>query len=199
MKLPSPRTREKAMAKESAGCPEEAATAMKLAQDKREEGKLEMADKAERDASLKLEQAGKMLDKLAAAMPKPGDAERDLVKSMEDAKSLLTKPSPNSPLPSPEAMQQAAKAIRKTAELTGIPMVGRTPGGAGPANVNDDPLPSVLGPDWGNLPGEVRTRLPGMASALRAGVRRSSSSIFETFRSRVAGAPRAVHPIVNSA
>ncbi len=159
MKLSLAKDDEKAMAKESAAALDEAAREMKLAQDKREEGKLEMADKAERDANLKLEQAGKMLDKLAASLPKPGEPERELIQSMQDAKLLLSKPSPNSPLPSPETMQQAAKAIRKTAELTGNPMTARSPGAAGPANVPDEPLPIVLGADWGNLPGEVRTRL----------------------------------------
>lgn len=158
MKLSPAKDDEKSMAKESAGALEDAAQAMKLAQDKREEGKLEMADKAERDAGLKIEQAGKMLDKLAAALPKPGENERELVQSMEAAKSLL-KPPTNNSLPSPDAMQQAAKAIRKTAELTGNAMTGRSSGAAGPSQVNEDPLPNVLGQDWGNLPGEVRTRL----------------------------------------
>ncbi len=151
----------KTMAKESADDIDEASQALQSAQAKRGAGNLDMADKNEQSAGLKLQSAGQRLGKFAAGMPKPGPSESQLAEAFGDAQDLLKKASANGQ-PAPATMKKAAQAMRKTSQIVGAQNPASTAGvgtrpEAGTSNIL--PLTAAIGDAWGDLPGEVRTRL----------------------------------------
>ncbi len=177
-KSPSPIA--KAMANESAKMVEDAKKSMNASEAAKAKGDAEVAKKMDADAAGKLELAVKQLQKLvqdqeAKSMTKPGDEKtaESLKKASEEMKRA-EKELPAMPKDAELAMKSAAKQLMQAAQQASDqskrknpvtarkPSVKATPGLGRNATV---PLPKDLaaelidGKSWGELPGELRTRM----------------------------------------
>lgn len=160
--------------------------AMAKGQADKEQGRMADAKESEAESTLQLQMAGKKLDEASDAMAqaRPGkddpndaalqEAFRDSQMKLEQAQRQLQQEPKNAP----KTMQQAAQALGQTVQqaqkqmagqlrsMGGGPMGGGDPaqsfqGGPGsePAEVLAEQLKAHAGKAWGELPGELRTRI----------------------------------------
>jgi hypothetical protein len=173
----------KAMAKESAHAVEQAKKAMEASQTLKAKGDVAEAKKMDENAAKQLELAVQQLSKLAQAQemkgmkdpaqdnnPKTAEALQEGAKEMRKAEETL----PTTPKDAQAAMKSAAnrlaeaaqaaskqsasklpKAARNSAARLSMPSAGAFPSSV-PRNANLEPS---LGRAWGDLPGELKTRM----------------------------------------
>ncbi|MBI3821270.1 MAG: hypothetical protein HY289_01165 [Planctomycetes bacterium] len=169
----------KAMAKESAEAVEAAKKAMAAAQDMKAKGNAEEAKKMDDDAQKQLAFAVKQLDKLTQDQPKtmPKDADKKTAEALNDASVQMKKAEKNLPAQPKDAqaaMQSAAKSLELASKQAGqqsarkLPKASRNPaasaagaaGSGGPRSLPKDfGRDAFTGKSWGELPGELKTRM----------------------------------------
>lgn len=164
---------------EAAHAAQLAQKAMAKGQADKEQGRMAEAQDSEAESALQLQMAGKKLDEAAAAMAKaqgkddPNDAAlqeafRDSQMKLEQAQQQLGQ-TPNN---APKAMRQAAQALGQTVQQAHKQMAAQPrPMGGGepapsfqgaasePAQILAEQLKAHAGKAWGELPGELRTRI----------------------------------------
>lgn len=180
----------KELAGESAAAAEQAGQAMKDAEAKKMDGKLAEAGKREEEAALQLDIAGKKMqaasDKLAQTMPKAVDEESRLAESVRQTQQQMRQAAQ---APAPDAVMNAAQAMRKTAQLAGNQMRSRGPQPGSsplPAMLENELLSRGAGQAWGDLPGELRARL---VQDLRARYGEDYEAIIQRYFRKLAEAP----------
>lgn len=170
----------KAMAKESAKSLDDAKKAMKASDAAKEKGDAETAKKMDADAAGKLELAVKQLEKLvqeqaAKEMTKPGaEKTAESLKKAGDEMKRAEKELPAMPKDAEIAMKSAAKQLMQAAQQASEqskrknPVTARKPAAKATPGLGRNapaPLPKDLaaelidGKSWGELPGELRTRM----------------------------------------
>ena len=147
------------------------------------EGRMDQAKKGEAETAMHLEMAGKKLDDAAQAMagPAPRDPKMEqenapLQKAFDESRAKMEQAQmqlQQQPKNAPAAMQQAAQAMKQMAKQAqspsasaGAPTAGASPAqnsSASAAGASADVLAEHLkahgGKTWGELPGELRTRI----------------------------------------
>jgi hypothetical protein len=173
------------------------------------QGMLSQAKAGKSEAAQQLDMAGKKLEETAAALGKPGGdqdnaMDQALRQAAEEAQQQLSAAQQQLEAKGREApaqMQKAAKALQGTAQKAaqalgpragppppaGDPaqaFSGTAPSGAAPADVD---LKSLAGKTWGELPGELRTRI---VQDLRARYGDDYGAIIQRYFQQIAAPPR---------
>ncbi len=169
-------------AQEAAHAAQSAQKAMAQSKSEKEKGQRDQAKQNETESALQLSMAGKKLDEAAQAMQASPIAKEDpdsaaLQKSFQDSQMKLDQARQQlqqQPKNAAAAMQQAAQAMQQTAKQAQKQMVasksrsmgGSTPaqsyqpgGPSGAADGLGEQLKAHAGKTWGELPGELRTRI----------------------------------------
>jgi len=170
----------KAMAKESAEAIDAAKKALEASQEMKAKGNADDATKLEADAEKQLEFAAKKLAKLSQDQPK-GDAKMSenakTAEALKDGLSQMRKAQdklPTGPKDAQAAMNAAAKNLQQAAQSAAklssnkVPQPARNPAtqmaaGQGPRSpgslAKDLKFESLSAEAWGQLPGELKTRM----------------------------------------
>jgi hypothetical protein len=183
--------------------------AMAKAQADKEQGRMADAKDSEAESALQLQMAGKKLDEAAEAMAQassgkddPNDATlqesfRDSQMKLDEAQRQLSQ----APKSAAKSMQQAARSLGQTARQAQKLMGGqpRPMSGGGPAqtfqggNASEpaeilEELKAHAGKAWGELPGELRTRI---VQDLRARYGDEYGPIIQRYFQQIADVPGA--------
>jgi hypothetical protein len=185
---------------------------MAKSQTEKEQGRMEQAMQSDAEAALQLEMAAKKLNESAQAMSGPpmGDPKSNaddvaLQKAFEDSQMKLEQARQQlqqKPQQAGATMQQAAKALEQTAKQSqkqmasqAQPMGGGDPAQSfqpGAASAQDALLPDQFkahaGKNWGDLSGELRTRI---VQDLRARYGDEYGPIIQRYFQQIADVPGA--------
>lgn len=200
-------------ANEAAHAAETARKEMSKSLSDKEQGRMEQSKQSEAEAALQLEMAGKKLDASAQAM---GEApmgansnnktdDEALQQAFQESQMKLEQAGDQlqqQPQRAGPSMQQAAQALAKTAKRAeqqmasqSQPLGGGDPAQAfqpGGANSSGEALPEAIkahaGKSWGELPGELRTRI---VQDLRARYGEEYGPIIQRYFQQIADVPGA--------
>jgi hypothetical protein len=201
-------------AKRSAGDAAHAAQmaqkALERSQGEKQQGRMEQSKQQDMEAARQLELAGKKLDEAGQSMseqsasdPKSAAGDANLQKSFQESQRALDQAHQQlqqQPKNAAGAMQQAAKALKQTAQQAGQAAAAGPPkGGADPAQASYQGGPSGspdfvpesvkahAGKAWGELPGELRTRI---VQDLRARYGDEYGPIIQRYFQQIADVPK---------
>lgn len=171
----------KRVAQQAADAVKAAQKAMAKSKSDKEAGRFGQAKQNEAESAMQLSMAGKKLDEAAQAMKGPSNAKEDsdsaaLQKSFQDSQMKLEQARrqlEQQPKNAAASMQQAAQALQQTAKQAQQQMSSQSkpaggsspaqsfqPGGASSAaDILSEQLKAHAGKSWGELPGELRTRI----------------------------------------
>jgi hypothetical protein len=184
--------------------------ALEKSQSEKQQGRMEPSKQQDAEAARQLDMAGKKLDEAGQAMsgqsssnPKSAADDGDLQKSFQESQMKLDRAQQQltqQPKDASAAMQQAANALKQTAQQAARSAAAAQPmGGADPAqrsyqggpSASPDVLPESVkahaGKAWGELPGELRTRI---VQDLRARYGDEYGPIIQRYFQQIADVPK---------